>query len=153
MFIEEIFKHYKNWLGCQVHFGYSIFFNYGTFVVNVFILNGSQNMKHLFSIQNDACCKQIYILYMWCTIDMLKFLFVMDVTVTEKNVMDATSLINFGKSLSKTFVLNWNIKETMCSKNTAFDSGRPFYCIHHKYFCPFVTSRKSNSVLFFLQHV
>ena len=28
---------------------------------------------------------------------MLKFLFVMDVTVTEKNVMDATSLINFGK--------------------------------------------------------
>jgi hypothetical protein len=97
MFIEEIFKHYKNWLGCQVHFGYSIFFNYGTFVVNVFILNGSQNMKHLFSIQNDACCKQIYILYMWCTIDMLKFLFVMDVTVTEKNVMDATSLINFGQ--------------------------------------------------------
>jgi hypothetical protein len=34
------------------------FFNYGTFVVNFFILNGSQNMKHLFSIQNDACCKK-----------------------------------------------------------------------------------------------
>ena len=73
------------------------FFNYGTFVVNVFILNGSQNRKHLFSIQNDACCKQIYILYMWCTIYMLNFFFVMDVTVTKKNVMDATSLINFGK--------------------------------------------------------
>ena len=28
---------------------------------------------------------------------MLKFFFVMDFTVTKKNVMDATSLINFGK--------------------------------------------------------
>jgi hypothetical protein len=40
------------------------FFNYGTFVVNFFILNGSKNMKHLFSIQNDVCCKKnLYIVY------------------------------------------------------------------------------------------
>ena len=129
------------------------FFNYGIFVVNFFILNGSQNMKHLFSIQN-ACCKQnLYIVYVMYHI-YAQIFFCDGRYCDRKNVMD----FNFGKISIENLcielkykgdnVLGWGL-----FKDTTFDSGRPFYCIHHKYFWTFVTSRKSKSVLFFLQHV
>jgi hypothetical protein len=54
-------------------------------------------MKHLFSIQNDACCKNnLYIVYVMYHI-YAQFFFCDGRYCDGKNVMDVTSLINFGK--------------------------------------------------------
>jgi len=54
-------------------------------------------MKHLFSIQNDAPCKKKSI-YCICDVPYICSIFFCDGRYCDgKNVMDATSLINFGK--------------------------------------------------------
>ena len=84
---------------------------------------------------------------------MLKFLLVMDVTVTEINVMDATSLINFGKISIENLCIELKYKGDNVFQKHCIRLRKAFLLYPTQYFCPFVTSRKSNSVLFFLQHV